>query len=256
MRLGICTESANAEIVRRVGYDFIELGVAELVPEQPYSDFAPVRARILASGLKAEALNKFIPKGIMLVGPSPDTARAQKYVEVALARAEEIGAEIIVWGSPHARHVPEGFIVERALDQLAEIGRFMGQVAERYGQVIVIEPLDATTTNTIWTVQDGYDLALRIDHGCVKTMADIYQMRKNDEPLEGMTVAGDFLAHVHVSDPDRKSPGNPEHFGFYRDTFQILKRMGYRGRVSIEARMADFETDAKRGLAVLKANLA
>lgn len=255
MRLGICTVSANADIVKKVGYDFIELGVAELVPEQSDSDFAPVLQRILASGLKAEALNKFIPKGIMLVGPNPDTARAHKYVEVALARAAQIGTEIIVWGSPHARHVPEGFSADQAFDQLIQIGRFMGREAAKYGQVIVIEPLDATTTNTIWTVKDGYDLALRIDHPGVKTMADIYQMRMNDEPLEGMTAAGDFLAHVHVSDPDRKSPGNPDHFGFYRQAFQILKSMNYQHRVSIEARFTDFAADAERGLAVLRETL-
>ncbi|MCL4535361.1 MAG: sugar phosphate isomerase/epimerase [Bacteroidetes bacterium] len=256
MRLGICTTSANADIVKEVGYDFIELGVAELVPEQPDGEFAPVRERILASGLKAEALNKFIPKGIMLVGPDPDTARARRYVEVAVARAAEIGTEVIVWGSPHARQVPEGFSKERALDQLAEIGAFMGQQAEKYGQVIVIEPLDAATTNTIWTVKDGYELALRVNHKCVKTMADIYQMRMNDEPLEGMMVAGNYLAHVHVSDPDRQSPGNPEYLGFYREAFEILKKMNYQGKVSIEARFKDFPTDAKRGLAILKENVA
>lgn len=254
VRLGICTDSANAGIVEGLGYDFIELGVAELVPEQPESDFAPVRDRLAAAGIKAEALNKFIPKGIMLVGPSPDTARAQSYVEVALARAAQIGTEIVVWGSPHARQVPEGFPVEKALDQLAEIGRYMGRVAERFGQVIVVEPLDAATTNTIWTVQDGYDLALRVGHPSVKTMADIYQMRKNDEPLEGMAVAGDYLAHVHVSDPDRQSPGNPEYLGFYADAAAVLKKMGYTGRVSIEARFKDFAANAKTGLGILKEN--
>ncbi len=256
MRLGICTDSANAGTVVRTGYDFIELAVAELVPEQPEGDFAPVRDRLGDAGIQAEALNKFIPKGIMLVGPNPDTARARAYVDVALSRAAELGTKIVVWGSPHARQVPEGFPMEQALDQLADIGRYMGRVAEKYGQVIVIEPLDAATTNTIWTVQDGYDLALRIDQRCVKTMADIYQMRKNSEPLEGMTVAGEFLAHVHVSDPDRQSPGNPEHFNFYKDTATILNRMGYKGRVSIEGRFKEFEDDAKRGLAVLRENFA
>lgn len=256
MRFGICTDSANAGVVKRLGYDFIELGIAELVPEGPESEFAPVRDRILQSTLQAEALNKFIPKGIMLVGPQPDTARAQHFVEVALSRAAEIGARVIVWGSPHARQVPEGFSKERALEQLAEIARYMGKTAAQYGQLIVVEPLDAATTNTIWTVQDGYDLAVQVGHPSVQTMADIYQMAKNSEPLEQMAVAGSYLGHVHVSDPDRQPPANPEHYGFYRNAFSILKKMGYDGRVSIEARVSDFEHQAARGLAVLRETLA
>jgi D-psicose/D-tagatose/L-ribulose 3-epimerase len=256
VRLGIYTESANADIVKRVGYDFIELSVAELVPEQPEGEFAPVRERIAASGLKAEALNRLIPKGIMLVGPDPDLARARRYVEVALTRAAQIGTEIIVWGSGWARHIPEGFPRERAMDQLAEFGRLLGQVAAQHGQTIVVEPLDPASTNTIWTVQEGYDLARRIEHGSVKTMADIYHMANNNEPLQVMTVAGDFLAHIHVCDPDRLPPNNPAHFGSYRETFQILRGMGYRGRVCIEANMEDFEAEAKRGLEVLKQALA
>jgi len=252
LRFGICTDSTNAGVVERLGYDFIELGMAEMAPEGPESDFAPVRDRILQSGLKAEVANKFFPKGIMLVGSEPNVERAQRYVEVALRRSAEVGTKLIVWGSPHARQVPEGFSRERALEQLAEIGRFIGKTAERYGQLILIEPLDSATTNTIWTVQDGYDLALQVGHPCVQTMADIYQMAKNSEPLEQMVVAGGYLGHVHVSDPDRQCPANPEYFGFYRDAFAILKKMGYDGRVSIEARIADFEPQAARGLAVLK----
>jgi D-psicose/D-tagatose/L-ribulose 3-epimerase len=252
MRFGICTDSANVGVVERLGYDFIELGVAELVSEQPDSDFAPVRERILGSGLRVEALNRFIPRGMMLVGPDVDSARARRYVEVALARAGELGGKIIVWGSPHARHVPEGFPREKAFEQLVEIGRFMGEQAAYHRQTIVVEPLDRQTTNTIWTVADGYELAKRIEHSNLRTMADIYQMAKNDEPLEGMTVAGTSLCHVHLSDPDRMPPSNPEYFGFYREAFAILKRMGYQGCASIEARITDFEVQAKRGLEVVK----
>lgn len=252
MRFGICADSINIGVIENLGYDFIELGVAELAVEGPESDFAPVRDRVLGSGLRAEAFNKFIPRGIMLVGPDVDRARAEAYVEVALARAAEIGGKTIVWGSPHARHVPEGFPRERAFEQLTEIGRFMGRVAERYGQTIVVEPLDGKTTNTIWTVEDGYKLALQIAHPNVRTMADIYQMYQNGEPLTGMAVAGQYLAHVHVSDPDRQAPGNPRYFDFYREAFAVLAKLGYSGRISIEARFADFEAEARRGLALLR----
>lgn len=252
MRFGICTGFANAKIAARLGYDFIEIGHADLSPEGPESDWAPARDGILESGLQAEALGKLFPGEIKLVGPRLDLARAEHYVDVAFARAAEVGVKVVAWGSPDARRVPDGYPHEQALAELAELGRYMGRAAARHGIVVAVEPLASSRTNIIWTIQDGLDVVRRINHPAVQTMADIYQMHANEEPMEMMAEAGQHLAHVHVSDPDRLPPGNPEHFGFYREAFAVLRRMGYGGRVSIEARITDFEVQAARALAVLR----
>jgi len=101
-------------------------------------------------------------------------------------------------------------------------------------------------------VQDAYDLALQVAHPHVRPMADIYQIRCNGEPLSRMPVVGSHLAHVHVSDPDRRPPRNPAHFAFYREAFGVLRHMGYDGRVSIEARLSAFEDDAAEALRLLR----
>jgi sugar phosphate isomerase/epimerase len=252
MRFGICADSSKASIVKKLGFDFIELGASELAPERSETDFAAVRERLQEAGLKSEAVGKLLPKDIRLVGPEPTTARAKAYLEVVLGRASELGCEVIVWGAAHARNVPDGFPKEAALEQFTDILRFAGGLAERYGLVIAVEPLRSSTTNTILTVQEAWDLAGRVGHSRVQVMADIYQMHENGEPLEAVAVAGGMLAHFHVSDPDRLPPGNPEHIGFHRRASRILQTMGYDGRVSIEARVTDFEVEASRALAVLR----
>lgn len=252
MRFGICTDSHNARNAARLGYDFIEIGAAELCPEGPESDWAPVRERILESGLSAEALGRVFPGEVRLVGPDRDMGRIEAYVATAFARVAEVGGRVVAWGSPDARRVPDGYPHERALRELGEVVALMGRVAATNGLIVAVEPLASTRTNVIWTVRHGLEMVRRLQHPAVHTMADIYQMYLNDEPLQEMARAGSDLAHVHVSDPDRLPPGNPAHLPFYREAFDVLREMGYDGRVCIEARVTDFTLEAERALAFLK----
>jgi len=252
MKIGVCTDAANAGIVKKLGYDYIELAITELAPEKPESEFAPLRAQVLHAGLQAEVCNKFFPKGLMLVGPDADVARTRRYIEVGLARASELGCRVVVFGSPHARQIPDGFLREKAFQQLITMARVMGEVAEERGQTIVLEPLDTKLTNTIWTVEEAVQLAEEIKHKHVQVLADIYMMHVNKEPLNHMALAGKHLVHVHASDPDRKAPGNPQYLTFHQEASAILKGMGYKGRVSVEARFTDFEAEARSALAVMR----
>jgi len=252
MRIGICTEAANTGIAKKLGYDYVELAITELVPDKPEAEFAPLRDKVLQAGLKSEACNKLFPKGMTVVGPDANMQRATEYLEVGLARASELGCKVVVFGSPHARQIPDGFPREKAFAQLVDIGQIMGQVAEKYGQVIAIEPLDAKLTNTIWTVQEAYELAGQIKNRRVQVLADIYMMHVNNEPLDGMGLPGKHLVHIHVSDPDRKAPGNPQYLTFHGEASAVLKGMGYSGRASVEARFVDFEAEARSALAVMR----
>ncbi len=252
MRFGICTDSRNAAIAARLGYDFVEIGSADLCPEEPDELWAPARDRILESGLRAEALGRVFPGSIKLVGPERDLHRVEGFVEVAFARLAEAGGKVVAWGSPEARRAPEGYSRERVLAELTEVVAIMGRAAAACGLIVAVEPLASSRTNTIWTIRDGLDMVQRVGHPSVHTMADIYHMRLNGEPLQEMAAAGPLLAHVHVSDPDRLPPGNPAHLDFYREAFAVLDEMGYDGRVCIEAKVIDFVPQAGRALAFLR----
>ena len=62
---------------------------------------------------------------------------------------------------------------------------------------------------------------------------------------------GDYIHHVHVADTERKAPGTGE-FDF-DGFFGALKEAGYDGRISIECRWDDFDTEAPKALEFLKA---
>lgn len=253
MQFGAVAKSERVQELAAMGYDFIELTADELKAEEPKAAFAPVRDRILGSGLRAEAFNKFIPGDMLLVGPAVDWARVESFTATCLGRMAELGGETMVWGSPHARNIPEGFAAAVAFEQLVRVGQLIANAARAAGVTVVIEPLVRTSTNTIHTLEDGLDLMRRIDRPEITVMADIFHMAGNGQAPEAIRVLRGVLGHVHVSDLDRRPPGSGEQdLPVYRRTFQTLREIGYDGRVSIETRWSDFGPEATRALQTLR----
>ena len=121
MRFGICTSLENVNRLAEVGYDYIELGVRPgLMPEADETEFQKIREQVANAPLKPESYSGFIPGDLRVVGDTVDFPRLSRYVETACRRANEIGGEIIVYGSSGSRNVEDGYSRERALSQIAE----------------------------------------------------------------------------------------------------------------------------------------
>lgn len=141
----------SVDTLARLGADYIEPALSATVALTPEA-LAAARARVAKSGIKVETMNWFLPgTDIKLTGPDVDDAKTRAYVEKALGVAESFGAKVIVFGSPGARTVPEGFPRDKAWEQLKSFLRMCASVIDthRYGMVIGIEALRKPETNII-----------------------------------------------------------------------------------------------------------
>lgn len=253
MRFGICTGLDNVDKLAEIGYDYIELGVRNaLMPEAEDSEFQKIRERVAKAPLKPEAYAGFIPRNLRVVGDSVDFSSLSSYVETACRRSSEIGGEIIVYGSSGSRNVEEGYPEDRALDQIAEFLDMAADHAEANGITIVVEPICMKEGNILRTVADGVAMAKRVNRKGVKALADLYHVWQEDEPMQNIVDAAEWLAHVHIAEPVKRSyPGNDD-FDF-TDFFTALKQANYDGRISCECKFENFDLDAQTALRTMKA---
>ena len=150
-----------------------------------------------------------------------------------------------------ARRRPDDFPEERTRSQLEHFLRLAGDAAQQAGLQIAIEPLNQAETNTINTVAEGLDLALSVKHPGVHVLADLYHMAAEGESYDVLQGIGGRLIHVHLAEPpDRTAPGA---VGYdFRPFFGALSEGGYRGRISVECRWQDSESELPRALEVLR----
>lgn len=264
LRYGIATFGEveplrDAPAIAACGYDYIEPGLAKTLalPEAERDDQL---SRLAATGRRIETMNWFLPGGdIKLTGPAVDQARVTDFLERSLALADRLGAKVIVFGSPGARSFPDGFPREQAWEQLKTFLRTAGGIIEtrRYGMVIGIEPLRKPESNIINTVAEAARLAREVNHPKVRIIVDFYHLAFEHEDPDVILGAKDLIVHLQIADPAKRgfpmdAAGEPR----YRRFFDNLLKIGYAGRISIEANSSDVAGDCGPALRFLKAMAA
>lgn len=241
MRIGVCAPLREARLVAELGFDFIEPQVAGLMQAYPAeTEFDAARRELETSGIYAEAFNVFLPADLKVVGPEVRYHELRGYVQRAFAHVEALGGQVVVFGSGPSRRIPEGFPVDKAMEQLREFLAMAGPLAGRHGIEIAIEALP--TCNAIRTVSEAVALARDINHSAVKVLSDFGHVITVGEPLTHVAYAAPDLVHVHLRDRGGGPPGTGDFD--YPTYFRLLKQVRYRGRLSMECRWADLATQA------------
>lgn len=248
-RFGWCRGIEDAPLLKELGFDFIECKVTDLQLEnrEEMRKRLPLYER---SPLPVQAFNVLFPGGLSVVGPDVDAPRLRSYVGRAAEAIARIGARVVVFGSGKARNVPDGWHRERAEEQIVEL---LGWIADEFrgtSLTLAIEPLNRKETNIINSVDEAVELARRVGRSEIRVLADFYHMMMENEDLGTLVVHKDWLAHVHVADTGRLSPGTGQ---YPYDAFvSNLRQAGYRGTISAECTVRDPRSDMANGLSFLK----
>ena len=252
MRLGICTSIENAATVASAGYDYIEPAL-NAVSTLDEAAFDRIREQFASLPLPAEAFNCFFPGSIRLTGPDVDFASIESYLATALARAAALGAKIVVFGSGGSRRLPDGFSRERGLEQVTRMLAAAGPIAATNDVTIVIEPLRSAEDDLINTAAVGLELARIVGHPNVRLLVDYYHMRSENESSEIVRTAGNgMLRHCHIARLDGRRWPRHNDGEDYSAFFAALADIGYDGRLSVEGKTEDLESDAPAALALLR----
>ncbi|WHY71865.1 sugar phosphate isomerase/epimerase family protein [Fictibacillus enclensis] len=241
MKLGCCTTIENAAIAKEAGFDFLECTVVSLVPEND-DDFPAILERYQDSGLRVEACNIFLPGSLKITGEHVNISAVERYVEKALLRVKQIGADTVVFGSGGARSLPDGFSREKGEEQIVQFLERVANYSDALGITIVIEPLNQKESNIINSVPEAVRIAKKVNRPSIQVLADFYHMDEENEPLEHLASEKDYIRHIHVADTGRRAPGTGTYP--YGRFVSCLSEAGYNGRISIECQWQDFEAEA------------
>jgi len=260
MRIGYCTNLINTQADgtgsqfiaqgKGNGFDYVELPLAEMVALND-ADYDLLKEKLSASGLKCEACNNFFPPHIRLTGNDVDIALIEEYLTKAFSRAADLGAKVIVFGSPRSKNIPEGFPVGKAWLQMVELLRHMDPLVRKKSITITVEPISRGEGNFINTAAEG--LKLVQDTGCdnIRLLIDYYHLALENEDPEIILDAAPYLGHIHFADPAGRA--YPQEVKDEYITFiDLLKQTGYDGRISIEAFSKNFDHDAEPAVTVMR----
>lgn len=218
--------------IKDVGYDGVEIPMFVGEP----AHYAALGRRIADEGL-----------GVTTVGLIPDEAR-NPISDDATSRAagldhlkwlvdctEALGADLLC--GPF--HQPLGVFTgagptEAELDRLAEAHRAMADYAAGPGITLAIEPLNRFECYILNSAEQAAAHVARVDRPNFGYLYDTFHANiEEKDPVGVIAKTIDAIAHVHISENDRGTPGagnTP-----LAETLQALKAAGYDRWLTIEA---------------------
>jgi sugar phosphate isomerase/epimerase len=246
MCYAICNETFEGwdharvcEQVARLGYTGLEMAPFTLAPR--ITDVTAelrrqLRRQAETTGLQIIGLHWLLAKtqGLQLTAPEPDVRQRTADYLVELARCcQDLGGDLMVFGSPAQRRIPAGATLAQATDFAVDtLERALPGIAAA-GVKLCLEPLSPPEADFINTCAEGTAIIRRINHPNLVLHLDVKAMSTDDGPTpELIRRYGPRAGHFHANDPNRRGPG----FGNtdFVPIFQALKDSGYAGWVSVE----------------------
>ena len=270
MKFGICNETFQGwewpricDYTASVGYDGVEIAPFTLAEDARNITSSSVRdIRRAANSAKIEIIGLHwllvSPKGLSLTIDNQEILSETSEYMLSLTRlCADLGAKVMVLGSPAQRRVEVGISPDVAIDRLLFALEPAVAVAEECGITICLEPLPAPEANFILTLEEAVSIARRIGSPAVKTIFDVKSACSENQPLPELIYEHrEWIAHVHANDANRRGPG----FGDtdFSTVMPALHEIGYEGYVSVEVfdYTPDPETIAKKSLMTLKNSLS
>ena len=116
----------------------------------------------------------------------------------------------------------------------AETLREVAGLAQKADLTLCIEYLNRFECYFLTTAADAKKLVQAVDHPNFRTMYDTFHAHIEEKrPATAIQTVADVLAHVHISENDRGTPGTGQ--VNWDESFRTLREVGYDGWLVIEA---------------------
>lgn len=264
MRFAICNETFAdwswervCRFVKDTGYDGVEIApftFGERVTDVPADQRRTIRQVAEDNGLEIVGLHWLLasPKGLHI--HTRDAALRQQtvdYLRALIDFAGDVGAPVMVFGSPAQRRLEEGDwqgAWERMQDSYRQV---LPALTER-NVILCQESLPAPESDFILTAAEADRMVKEIDHPNFSLMLDVKSMCSEAKPPSEIIREFPYFKHFHANDASRRGPGFGE--TDFRPIASALRGTGYDGYVSVEVfdYSPDPETIARESLRHLR----
>ncbi|WP_426958174.1 sugar phosphate isomerase/epimerase family protein [Muricoccus radiodurans] len=246
MRVALCNEvvrelpfERQCALAAALGYDGMEVAPFTLDAEAPHllpaSRRAELRRIATEAGVPITSLHWLLvaPGGLSICAADPALlVRTRDVVQRLVGLAADLGAAVLVHGSPGQRPVRDDDDARRAEETM----RLAGDWAAAAGVTYCLEPLDAGQTSWARTVEEAAGIVRRAASPGLATMLDVSAAGNGEaDPVPDLLdrwLPTGLIRHIHFNDRNRRGPGQgPDRFA---PIIAALRRNAYDGWCAVE----------------------
>lgn len=244
MPFAICNETFQGwswdrvcSFVKETGYDGVEIApftFGERVTDVRSDQRRTIRQVAEDHGLDIVGLHWLLasPKGLH-IHTRDERLRRQTvdYLRALVDFAGDIGAPVMVFGSPAQRRLEDGDW-QGAWERMQDSYRQVLPTLEERDVILCQESLPAPESDFILTAAEADQMVREIDHPNFSLMLDVKSMCSEARTPAEIIREFPYFKHFHANDANRRGPGFGE--TDFRPIASALREVGYDGYVSVE----------------------
>jgi len=227
--------------IRRAGYSGIEIApftLAETPAAITPAQRTECRDLIQSEGLVFAGLHWLMvsPKGLHVTTPDAELRRRSwDHIRALIDLCADLGPHgVMVFGSPQQRSTTGGSTRQEATRRFIDGLAGVAPHAAARGVTVLVEALPANQSDIVQSLAEAAAIVREIASPGVATMFDVHNAIDETEPHEALIDRYfDLISHVHVNELDGRHCGTGAYD--YRPMFDVLRRRGYSGWISLEA---------------------
>lgn len=248
MKIGVCLLLLASEndplakecipLVAHAGYDYAEVSLARIYNLSD-EELAAYRKLFADNNLAIESFNNAVPAGFSVIGDDATAEVQDAYIQRSIKLAKQFDVSVITTSGPNARRVPEGFDwpgvgYARYIDFMK---RFAAACAKE-NISIALEPICQEECGYVNTIDQTLAIINDVNMPNLYMLVDMFHsmLEKEDfSRLETYSKSG-LLTHMHVADLTDRTVPRPKYTEALAELLAPLKKGGFDGRLSIEAK--------------------
>ncbi len=172
-----------------------------------------------------------------------DYKKAVEYIYRSFELLSITDIKFITFGSGKSRKIPDGMSVQAANEKFEALcTEVLDPLAQKYGYIIGIEPLNKEETNYINTAAFGAELVKKMNCSAVKLLVDYYHFKKENENLADIADYTDIISHLHIASAAVRCaplPNDGEEYGYSAFFKQLKNNVSTSVNMSIEGNIPE-----------------
>ncbi len=203
-----------ATLLNKYGVDAIDVAPGKYFPDPQNAslgDIKLVRNWWQNHGIEITGMQALLfgTTGLNLFGSNESQTAMLTHLEAVCKIGEGLGATKLVFGSPKNRDC-SGFSSEEADDIAIRFFRHLGDIANRYGVAICLEPNPSCYgANFMLNSADTASIVAAVAHSSIRMQIDTGAITINVEDSEQVIRKyAALIGHVHASEPDLVTLGD------------------------------------------------
>lgn len=243
----------NLKIIKELGYDGIDLFLHQIREKElenlrtTLNDFKLEISLVAAIFLAEQGVN-------LSDSNKRDRLEAVEKFKKQIKVAGKLGGNMplgFIRGNKEEDEL-ESIYQERLADSLKRLIDF----ANEKGVKLLLEPINRYEINTFLRVDQSLEFIHKHGLDKIELQIDTFHMNIEESSIEeAIKMAGSKLGHVHITDSNRRAPGDG-HLD-YNSILKVIKDTGYNGFLTIEAFPIPSSYECgKRGIEYLRNKLS